>query len=90
SKSRRGPRRDGERLKSGRNSNKGAPSTSGPQASIYKTSRRRSKRTSKSLALFGLLMKQRFTSRNFLLNITLSWLTNSFHLLSSRKQTPSW
>ncbi|PBK86878.1 ARM repeat-containing protein [Armillaria gallica] len=35
SKSRPGPRRDGERLKSGRNSNKGAPSTSGPQASIY-------------------------------------------------------
>ncbi|KAK0241307.1 armadillo-type protein [Armillaria nabsnona] len=35
SKSRRGPRRDGERLKSGQNSNKGAPSTSGPQSSIY-------------------------------------------------------
>ncbi len=35
SKSRRGHRRDGERLKSGRNSNKGAPSTSGPQGSIY-------------------------------------------------------
>ncbi|PBK74055.1 ARM repeat-containing protein [Armillaria solidipes] len=35
SKSRRGSRRGGERLKSGQNSNKGAPSTSGPQSSIH-------------------------------------------------------
>ncbi|SJK97981.1 uncharacterized protein ARMOST_01237 [Armillaria ostoyae] len=35
SKSRRGSRRGGERLKSGQNSNKGAPSTSDPQSSIH-------------------------------------------------------
>ncbi|KAK0226358.1 armadillo-type protein [Armillaria fumosa] len=34
-RSRRGQRRGGERLKSGQNSNKGAPSTSGPQSSIH-------------------------------------------------------